>query len=80
MNKQKEAFVMENKEEKVMPMALKEEMLTTVTGGTSDGKELTMELPVSDTILISKYSGTEVKNDGTQYTVLRQSDEVAKVY
>jgi len=71
---------MENKEEKVMPMALKEEMLTTVTGGTSDGKELTMELPVSDTILISKYSGTEVKNDGTQYTVLRQSDEVAKVY
>ncbi len=48
-------------------------------GGIVDGKEIKMELEVGDKVLISKYSGTEVKLDGEQFTILRQSDVLAKV-
>ena len=48
-------------------------------GGVVDGKEVKMELKVGDKVLISKYSGTEVKLDGEEYTILRQSDVLAIV-
>lgn len=48
-------------------------------GGVVDGKEVTMELKVGDKVLISKYAGTEVKIDGEEYTILRQSDVLAIV-
>ena len=38
-----------------------------------------MELKVGDKVLISKYAGTEVKIDGVEYTILRQSDVLAIV-
>ena len=34
---------------------------------------------VGDKVLISKYAGTEVKVDGNEYTILRQSDVLAVV-
>ncbi|MCX7714519.1 MAG: co-chaperone GroES [Clostridia bacterium] len=48
-------------------------------GGVVDGKEIKMEVAVNDKVLISKYAGTEVKLDGVEYTILRQSDILAKV-
>lgn len=48
-------------------------------GGVVDGKEITMEVKVGDKVLISKYAGTEVKIDGQEYTILRQSDILAIV-
>lgn len=48
-------------------------------GGVVDGKEVAMELKVGDKVLISKYAGTEVKIDGEEYTILRQSDVLAIV-
>ena len=48
-------------------------------GGMVDGKEVKMELAVGDKVLLSKYAGTEVKLDGTEYTILRQNDILAKV-
>ena len=48
-------------------------------GGMVDGKEVTMTVKVGDKVLISKYSGTEVKVDGVEYTILRQSDILAIV-
>lgn len=48
-------------------------------GGIVDGKEVVMELKVGDKVLISKYAGTEVKIDGEEYTILRQSDVLAIV-
>lgn len=48
-------------------------------GGVVDGKEIKMEVAVGDKVIISKYSGTEVKLDGEEYTILRQSDILAKV-
>ncbi|MDE5766444.1 MAG: co-chaperone GroES [Clostridia bacterium] len=48
-------------------------------GGVIDGKEVTMQVKVGDKVLLSKYSGTEVKLDGKEYTIIRQSDILAVV-
>ncbi len=55
------------------------EVVAVGPGGIVDGKEITMELKVSDKVLISKYSGTEVKLDKQEYTIVRQSDVLAIV-
>ena len=44
-----------------------------------DGKEIKMELCVGDKVIMSKYAGTEVKLDGEEYIILRQSDVLAIV-
>jgi chaperonin GroES len=41
---------------------------------TEDGKRIAMEVKKGDRILIGKYNGTDVKIDGTEYTILRESD------
>ncbi len=41
---------------------------------TDDGKEIKMTLKVGDTVLYGKYSGTEVKIEGEDYLIMRESD------
>ena len=48
-------------------------------GGMVDGKEVQMYVKVGDKVITSKYSGTEVKFDDQEYTILRQSDILAVV-
>ncbi len=48
-------------------------------GGTVDGKEVTMYVKVGDKVIAGKYAGTEVKMDGVDYTIVRQSDILAVV-
>ena len=48
-------------------------------GGMVDGKEVQMLVKVGDKVLTSKYSGTEVKVDGEECTIVRQSDILAIV-
>ena len=48
-------------------------------GGMVDGKEVKMLVQKGQKVLISKYSGTEVKVDGVEYTILRQDDILAIV-
>ncbi len=55
------------------------EVVAVGPGGVVDGKDVIMELEVGDRVLISKYAGTEVKIDGIEYTILRQSDVLAIV-
>lgn len=55
------------------------EVVAVGPGGIVDGKEVKMYLNVGDRVIMSKYSGTEVKIDGEQYTILRQSDILAIV-
>ncbi len=55
------------------------EIVAAGPGGVVDGKEVTMEVKVGDKVLISKYAGTEVKLDGEEYTIVRQSDILAIV-
>ncbi len=55
------------------------EIVAVGPGGVVDGKEIKMELKVGDKVLLSKYAGTQVKIDGQEYTILRQSDILAIV-
>ena len=48
-------------------------------GGLVDGKEVKMILKPGDKVITSKYMGTEVKIDGEQLTIFKQSDVVAIV-
>lgn len=48
-------------------------------GVTIDGKEIKMEVKVGDKVLISKYSGTEVKVDKEEYIIVKQEDILAVV-
>ena len=68
----------------VLPGSAKEkpqvaEIVAAGPGGVVDGKEIKMEVKVGDKVLISKYAGTEVKLDGQEYTILKQSDILAVV-
>ena len=55
------------------------EVVAVGPGGMVDGKEVVMTVKVGDKVLTSKYSGTEVKVDGEEYTIVRQSDILAVV-
>lgn len=48
-------------------------------GGLVDGKEVKMTVKKGQKVITSKYSGTEVKIDGEEYTIVRQSDILAIV-
>ena len=46
-------------------------------GGIVDGKEVVMTLKEGDKVITGKYTGTEVKLDGAEYTIVSQSDILA---
>ena len=45
---------------------------------TDDGKRVPMELEVGDTVVYSKYGGTEYKEGEVEYLVLREDDVLFK--
>ncbi len=53
------------------------EVVAVGPGGIIDGKEIQMYVKVGDKVLTGKYSGTEVKLEGKEYTIVRQSDILA---
>ena len=55
------------------------EVMAVGPGGMVDGKEVVMTVKKGDKVITSKYSGTEVKVDGEEYTIVRQSDILAIV-
>ncbi len=55
------------------------EVVAVGPGGVVDGKEVKMFVKVGEKVLISKYSGTEVKVDGQEYSIVRQDDILAVV-
>ena len=55
------------------------EVVAVGPGGVVEGKEVKMEVAVGDKVIYSKYSGTEVKMDGTEYIIVRQNDILAIV-
>ena len=44
---------------------------------TEDGKLIPMDVKVGDKVITGKYTGTEVKMDGQEYTIVKQSDILA---
>ena len=55
------------------------EVVAVGPGGIVDGNEVKMTVKVGDKVLTSKYSGTEVKVDGEECTIVRQGDILAIV-
>ena len=53
------------------------EVVAVGPGGVVEGKEVKMEVAVGDKVIYSKYSGTEVKMDGTDYIIVKQEDILA---
>lgn len=55
------------------------EVVAVGPGGVVDGKEVTMQVKVGDKVIYSKYSGTEVKLEDTEYIIVKQADILAVV-
>ena len=55
------------------------EVLAVGPGGNVDGKEIKMYLEPGQKVIYSKYAGTEVKLEGEDYIIVRQSDVLAIV-
>ena len=68
----------------ILPGSAKEkpqvaEVVAVGPGGMVDGNEVKMLVKVGDKVITSKYAGTEVKCDGIEYNIVRQSDILAIV-
>jgi chaperonin GroES len=46
-------------------------------GRYEDGKLVPLDVKVGDKVLYGKYSGTEIKHDGKEYLIVRESDILA---
>ena len=55
------------------------EVLAVGPGGNVDGKEIKMNVKEGQKVIYSKYAGTEVKLDGKEMIIVRQSDILAIV-
>ena len=55
------------------------EVVAVGPGGVIDGKEVKMEVAVGAKVIYQKYAGTEVKLDGEEYVIVKQSDILAIV-
>ena len=63
----------------ILPGSAKEkpqmaEVIAVGPGGNVDGKEVTMQVKAGDKVIYSKYAGNEIKLDGKELIIVRQSD------
>ena len=47
--------------------------------GTDEGKTIALTVKVGDSVVYSKYAGTEYSEGGTEYLVVRESDILATI-
>ena len=55
------------------------EVVAVGPGGIVDGEKVEMTVSVGDKVIMSKYSGTEVKYQGKEYVIVRMGDILAIV-
>ena len=72
--KTKSGFILPSASQEKQQMA---RIVAVGPGGVIDGKEVTMQVKVGETVLYSKYAGSEFKVDGKELTIIRQSDILA---
>ena len=68
----------------ILPSAAQEKQQTAKVvavgpGGIVDGKDITMQVKVGDVVLYAKYTGSDFKVDGKEFTIIKQSDILAIV-
>jgi len=66
----------------VLPDNVKEKpqegtVLAVGSGTLDDGERIALEVSVGDRVIFSKYAGTEVKYEGKEVLILRESDILA---
>lgn len=49
------------------------EVMAVGPGGMVDGKEVVMQVKVGDKVIFPKFAGTEIKLDGSEYTIIEES-------
>ena len=74
--KTKSGFILPSASQEKQQMA---KIVAVGPGGVVDGKDIVMQVKVGDTVLYSKYAGSEFKVDGKELTIIRQSDILAIV-
>ena len=55
------------------------EIISVGPGGMVDGEKIEMQVKPGQKVIINKYAGTEIKYEGTDYIIVRQSDILAIV-
>lgn len=55
------------------------EVVAVGPGGIIDGEKVEMNVKIGDKVITGKYTGTEVKYQGIDYIIVRQSDVLAIV-
>ena len=55
------------------------EVIAVGPGGVVNGKEVKMEVEVGNTVIYSKYAGTEVELDDEEYIIVKQNDILAVI-
>ncbi len=55
------------------------EVLEVGPGGEVDGKEIKMLVKKGDKVIVNKYAGTEIKYEGQELIIVKQSDILAVV-
>jgi chaperonin GroES len=68
----------------IMPDTAKEkpqegEIVAVGPGKMEKGERIALDVNVGDRVIYSKYAGTEVKYDGQEYLILKESDILAVV-
>lgn len=74
--KTKSGFILPSASQEKQQMA---KIIAVGPGGVIDGKEIVMQVKEGDVVLYAKYSGSEFKVDGKDFTIIRQSDILAVV-
>ncbi len=55
------------------------EVISVGPGRVEDGKKIEMNIKVGDRVITSKYSGTEIKYEGEEFIIVKESDVLAVV-
>lgn len=66
----------------VLPETAKEKpqegkVIAVGSGRVENGERIALELKEGDRVIFSKYAGTEIKFDGKEYLIMRESDILA---
>ena len=48
-------------------------------GRWEEGKRIPLEVKVGDHVVYAKYAGSEIKEDGQEYVILKEADVLAKI-
>ena len=68
----------------VLPDTAKEkpvegEIIAAGPGRWDEGKRIPLEVKVGDKVIYAKYAGSEIKEDGQEYIILKEADILAKI-